>query len=105
MNAGNRSVLLPDAFWRILRGYGYQPCQVAPDIFFGKRRIRYTLKQQRLDSGDSVVAMKAPLHDAAVKHVVERQQRHSLVMRHVGENPHAPLTFARTLAGEVDGFV
>ena len=49
--------------------------------------------------------MEAALHDVAVQHVVQRDQAHALVVRHVGVDHDAAVAFALVFAGEIDGFV
>ena len=55
---------------------------------------RHALEQQRFDGADAHIAMEAPLHHVAMQNVVEREQAHALVVRHIGVNDHAALAVA-----------
>ena len=64
----------------------------------------------RSNSSDSIganaqIGVEAALHDTAVQDVVERQQAHALVVRHVGVDHYAALALALGRAGEIDRFV
>ena len=45
------------------------------------------------------------LHRIAVEAIVERQQAHSLMVRHIGVNNDAPFTLALGGARKIDGFI
>ena len=49
--------------------------------------------------------METPLHRVAIQYIVERGERHSLVMRHVGVNHYAGPAIRFTLAGEINGLI
>ena len=105
MNARNRGIFLPHTIRWILRRGRRVSGQAGADVLLGKGSIGYSLKEQRLDRPDSAVGMEAPLHHAAVQQVIERQQRHALVVCHVSVNHHAPLAAPTGFPCEIDGFV
>ena len=65
----------------------------------GQRRGRDALEQQRFDGADAQIGVEAALHDVAMQHVVERQQAHALVMRHVGVDDDAALAVPACFRG------
>src|SRR5678809_776957 len=70
-----------------------------------RRLRRYSLKQQRLDSLDAAIGMKALTHNAAVEHIVYSHQAHTLMMTHVGIDDDSTATLAFLLAGVIQRLV
>ena len=66
---------------------------------------RDSFKQNGFNGAHTPVVMKAALHDAARKRVVQGDQAHALVVGHIRVNHHAAFACGFVGAGIVDGFV
>ena len=70
-----------------------------------RRADRDALLEEQLGRHDPRIGVKPALHRLSVERVVERDQRHPLVMRHVGFDQDAPPARGQVRLGEVDGLV
>ena len=105
MHAGHGGILFPDTLRRVNRRNGHRRGEARTHVFCGQRRGGHALKQQRLNGPYSAVCVKTALHGTAMEHVVQRQQSHALVVRHVGVNHHTACALAGVFPCEIHGVV
>ena len=66
---------------------------------------RRAFLQQQLRRLDARLAVEAPAHNIVVENIVDRDQRHALMMCHVGFYDSYILTLRHALASEIQGLV